>query len=130
MAVDHVRHPLAIPITQLLSRDGRIATGQILVDDEENILQCIHERCPVHTIFFSDDCELPKFLKDALPHKTSLAVVARRTAKTLFGNERRSRIFVIARTPRTFPLAQLATGHGDMLVLDNLKISENVGAVI
>ncbi len=128
--VDHLLHPLAVQVSNLLTRSGRIATRQIIIDDEQNILQFRGTGAEVQRVFLSEDhglspAEVRQFAGDA-----PSSVLARRTSKKIFGNERLSRVFAIAQMPEANSLKALPRVSGDILVLDNLKIAGNIGAII
>jgi len=128
--VDHLLHPLAVQVSTLLTREGRIAAREIIIDDEQNILQYCSTGAEVQRIFLAEDHGCSPAEIQALAGKAPVSILARRTSKKLFGNERLSRVFAIAALPRLQSLAQLPAIAGDVMVLDNLQISGNIGAII
>jgi len=84
----------------------------------------------VQRIFLSEDHACSPAELQALAGAAPVSVLARRTSKKLFGTERLSRVFAIAELPTLRSLAQLPAIAGDVLVLDNLQISGNIGAII
>jgi TrmH family RNA methyltransferase len=56
--------------------------------------------------------------------------VAKRTTKKLFENDKISRIFAIAETPKPIGLEQLKTIPKDVVVLEDVSISGNIGNII
>jgi TrmH family RNA methyltransferase len=56
--------------------------------------------------------------------------VARRTCKKLFENDKISRVFALAHTPATFGLDSLLEMPRDLVALEDLTISGNIGAIV
>ena len=128
--VDSLLHPLAEPLQQLLSKPGRLEYGMILIDDEENILAAQAAGVKLSAVFYSDDAELPETLSQALPPSSARIRLAKRTGKKLFGNERVSRLFALAATPAATPLAALAELPQDIVVLEDVSLMGNIGAMM
>lgn len=128
--VDSLLHPLAILIRQVLTRPGRIECGLILIDDEDNILQALEAGVEIHSIYYSGDEVLSPQLMRKLPSGTSVHEVARRTCKKLFENDKISRVFAIAHTPSPRRLDSLLGTSRDIVALEDLTISGNIGAVV
>jgi TrmH family RNA methyltransferase len=127
--VDSLLHPEALIIRQLLTRPGRIELNKILIDDEENILQALEAGLDVESVYYAGD----EILSDALKKKLSLRArvfeVARRTTKKLFENDKITRIFAIARTPHPIGLDAITKIEKDVVVLEDVSISGNIGAI-
>jgi tRNA G18 (ribose-2'-O)-methylase SpoU len=128
--VDSLLHPLAGPIRKLLTREGRRELNRILIDDEENILQALQAGVQIESVYFSGDDLLSGVLRGKLPGNVAVHEVARRTTKKLFENDKISRIFAIARTPRSLGLDALKGIPNDVVVLEDLSISGNIGNII
>ena len=128
--VDSLLHPLAILIRQVLARPGRIEHNLILIDDEENIMQALDAGVEIHSLYYSGDEVLSPQLIRKLPFGTSIHEVAKRTCKKLFENDKMSRVFAIAHTPTPRRLASLLTTLRDIVALEDLTISGNIGAII
>jgi TrmH family RNA methyltransferase len=128
--VDHLLHPLAVQVSSLLTREGRLATREIIIDDEQNILQYRSTGAEVQRIFLAEDHDCSPAQIQGLAGAAPVSILARRTSKKLFGNERLSRVFAIAALPKLQALQQLPGIAGDVLVLDNLQISGNIGAIV
>lgn len=127
--VNHLRHPLAITILSLLLREERQALKQIIIDDEENVLQALDAKIHLNQIITTDKNDLSSAF---LAKVTDIPIIeiAKRTSKKIFGNEKISRIFALAATPASLVLDALTTLKKDIVVLDKLSISGNIGAVI
>lgn len=127
--IDSLLHPLAGPIRKLLSRDGRRELGKILIDDEENILQALQAGVKVESIYFAGEEVISEQLRKSLPAEASVHEVAKRTTKKLFENDKISRIFAIAKMPKSIGLDALKSIKKDVVVLEDLSISGNIGNI-
>jgi tRNA G18 (ribose-2'-O)-methylase SpoU len=127
--VDSLNHPLAGPIRKLLTREGRRELNQILIDDEENILQALEAGIEIESAYFSGDDVLSETLRKNLTAGATIHEVARRTTKKLFENDKLSRVFAIAETPKPIGLEALKDIKKDVVVLEDLSISGNIGNI-
>lgn len=127
--IDSLLHPLAGPIRKLLSRDGRRDLGKILIDDEENILQAIQAGVKIESIYFAGEEVISDELRKRLPAEATVHEVAKRTTKKLFENDKISRIFAIAKMPKPIGLEVLKSIKKDVVVLEDLSISGNIGNI-
>lgn len=127
--VDSLNHPLAGPIRKLLTREGRRELNQILIDDEENILQALEAGVEIESVYFSGDDVISDALRKNLTAGATIHEVARRTTKKLFENDKLSRIFAIAEMPKPIGLEALKTIRKDVVVLEDLSISGNIGNI-
>ena len=128
--VDSLLHPLAILIRQVLTRTGRRELNLILIDDEENILQALDAGIAIHSVYYAGDEILSEELIRKLPFNVAIHEVAKRTCKKLFENDKISRVFAIAHTPETLGLDSLLEIRRDMVALEDLTISGNMGAIV
>jgi TrmH family RNA methyltransferase len=127
--VDSLNHPLAGPIRKLLTREGRRELNRILIDDEENIMQALEAGIEIDSVYFSGDDVISEALRKKLTAGATIHEVARRTTKKLFENDKLSRIFAIAETPKPVGLEALKTITKDVVVLEDLSISGNIGNI-
>jgi len=127
--VDSLLHPQALIIRQLLTRPGRIELNKMLIDDEENILQALDAGVEVETVYYAGDEIVSDTLKTKLVPKAKIYEVAKRTTKKLFENDKITRIFAIAKTPRPLGLDAVMKVQKDMVVLEDVSISGNIGAI-
>ncbi len=127
--VDSLNHPLAGPIRKLLHRDGRRELNQIIIDDEENILQALEAGVEIDSLYFAGDETVSETLRKNLTAGATIHEVAKRTTKKLFENDKISRIFAIAQTPKPVGLDALKTIKKDIVVLEDLSISGNIGNI-
>ena len=128
--VDSLLHPLAGPIRKLLTRQGRQELNQILIDDEENILQALQAGVEIESVYYAGDEVISETLRKNLTEGATIHEVAKRTTKKLFENDKLSRIFAIAETPKRIGLDVLKTITKDVVVLEDLSISGNIGNII
>ena len=127
--VDSLLHPQAILIRQLLMRTGRIELSRILIDDEENILQAIDSGVELESVYYAGDEIVSDKLKKKLSPTVNIYEVAKRTTKKIFENDKITRIFAIARTPKPIGLDAIKNIQRDMVVLEDVSISGNIGAI-
>jgi len=127
--VDSLLHPQAILIRQLLTRTGRIELSRILIDDEENILQALAAGVEIESVYYAGDEIVSDELKQKLSSKVNIFEVAKRTTKKIFENDKITRIFAIAKTPKPLGLDALSKIQRDVVVLEDVSISGNIGAI-
>jgi tRNA G18 (ribose-2'-O)-methylase SpoU len=127
--VDSLLHPQAIFIRQLLTRTGRIELSRILIDDEENILQAVASGVELESVYYAGDEIVSDELKQKLSPKVKIFEVAKRTTKKIFENDKITRIFAIAKTPKPLGLDAITKIQKDMVVLEDVSISGNIGAI-
>ena len=128
--IDSLNHPLADPIRKLLHRDGRLEMDQILIDDEENILQALEAGVEIESVYFAGDEVISDKLREKLTPGATIHEVAKRTSKKIFEKDKFSRIFAIAETPKPKGLELLKTIKRDIVVLEDLSISGNIGNIV
>ncbi len=128
--VDSLLHPMAVLIRRLLNRTERQQSGLMLIDDEENILQAVAAKVSICAVFYAGEERLSGNLKAQLPPGTPIYEIAKRTCKKLFENDKLSRCFAIAKMPTPLELDVLAAIPQDIVVLEDVAIAGNVGAMI
>ena len=114
----------------MLHRDGRREFNQILIDDEENIMQALDAGVEVESVYFAGDEVISDELRNKLTPGATIHEVAKRTTKKIFENDKMSRIFAIAETPKPKGLEMLKSIKKDIVVLEDLTISGNIGNII
>lgn len=127
--IDSLLHPLAQPIRKLLSRNGRQEMHKILIDDEENILEALKAGVEIESLYFAGDDKPSEKLLEKLPKHVSIHEVAKRTTKKIFENDKISRMFAIAKMPKPIGLEALKSIKKDVVVLEDLSISGNIGNI-
>jgi len=128
--VDSLLHPCAVLIRQLLDRKQRSTLNLFLIDDEDNILRAMSAGIAIESIFYAGDEVISGELKNKLAPGTKIHEVAKRTCKKIFENDKISRVFAIAKEPQPNTLESLANGTRDIVIVEDLSISGNVGAII
>jgi len=113
--IDSLNHPLAGPIRKLIHRDGRQEFNQILIDDEENILQALEAGVEIESVYYAGDEVISDTLREKLTPGATIHEIAKRTTKKLFANDKISRIFAIADTPKHKGLEMLKTIKKDIV---------------
>lgn len=127
--IDSLNHPLAGPIRKLLTREGRRELNQIIIDDEENILQALEAGVEIDSVYYAGDETISDELRKKLTAGATIHEVAKRTTKKLFENDKISRIFAIAITPKPLGLDVFKSIKKDIVVLEDLSISGNIGNI-
>ena len=126
--VDSLRHPVALELRRLLDHGDH---ARIVIDDEENILQALRSGgVKIERVFHTQNTALSAKLTTALPSDVRILELANRTSKKLFQTGKWARIFAVAQTPPPLDLAQLLERQGDIVVLEQVGISGNAGAII
>jgi TrmH family RNA methyltransferase len=128
--IDSLNHPLAGPIRKLVHRSGRQELNQILIDDEDNILQALEAGVEIESVYHAGDEVISDTLREKLTSGATIHEVKKRTTKKLFGNDKMSRIFAIADTPKPKGLELLKDIKKDIVVLEELGISGNIGNIV
>lgn len=128
--VDSLNHPLAGELRKLLSGSGDSLSDQIIIDDEENILQALAGKLTLTYVFTTDKNDLSQSLIKQLPSSVPLIEVAKRTCKKIFASTRHSKLFAVAKMPPPLKLETLLKMKKDIIVLDSLSITGNIGAII
>lgn len=127
--IDSPHHPAAARVADVLrSRSSRPRT--LVIDDEENIAQAIRAKVTIIAV-----CTSVSELDDALglqkkAPSADVHVFTDEVMSSLFGHERRSRVFALAHAPRPASWRDIADAPGDLVVLDAVKIAGNIGAII
>lgn len=128
--VDSLLHPLATLIRQVLTRTGRVELKLILIDDEENIMQALDAGVKIHSLYYSGGERISSKLIRKLPENVRIYEVAKRTCKKIFENDKVARLFAIAHMPPRPGLEHLLDIRRDIVVLEGLTISGNIGAIV
>lgn len=128
--VDSLLHPCAALVRQLLDRAQRSSLDLFLIDDEENIIRALSAGIVIESVFYAGDEIISSSLRDKLASGTKIYEVAKRTCKKIFENDKLSRVFAIARTPPRATIENLVQSSRDIVILEDVSISGNVGAII
>ena len=129
--IDSLNHPLAAELKAVLGPRGEDQSpARILIDDETNVIQAIAGGVGIEAVFQADQAALSDSFRAMLSPHTPIHTVARRTCKKLFETGPTSRIFAIARGPEPLRIDDLSRVCGDVVALEGLAISGNIGAII
>ena len=128
--VDSLLHPSAVELRQLLNGSQEERPRRMIIDDEENIVQALRARIKIERVFHTEDQDLSEGLKAALLPDATVHIIAKRTCKKLFETHKSSRVFAVAQTPPLPTLIEFAAFKKDIVVLENLGISGNIGAIV
>lgn len=84
----------------------------------------------VESVYYAGDEVISDELRNKLTPGATIHEVAKRTTKKIFENDKLSRIFAVAETPKPKGLELLQTIKRDIVVLEDLSISGNIGNII
>lgn len=124
--IQSVRHPLIRRIADVL-RNRSAKPKTIVIDDLENIQQAVDCGVEIESVLYEASTERPRLTGAgaAAPRYCLDGVVTR----TLFGEQKRSRVFALARAPKPESLGNLVGTTGDLVILDGVRIVGNIGAI-
>lgn len=126
--IDGLNHPLMELTRTLLRSEGVAEEGKFIIDDPENIQSALEAGIELESLFFyGDHAERHQEFLKAIPATVNSYPIRPRTCKKLFGNEKESRVFAIAKVPTKTTMADLT---GDIAILDGLRLTGNIGAII
>ncbi|MFE6733487.1 TrmH family RNA methyltransferase [Microbacterium sp. NPDC057650] len=127
--IDDQGHPALRRVADVLR--SRAATPRtLLLDDADSIDQAALSGVRVESIYST-----PKHAEEATGLRDRMSgadqfIVAEDTMRSLLPRDNASRVLALARAPRPARWADLAAASGDVLVLDGVRITGNVGAII
>lgn len=121
-----VRHPLIRCVADVL-RNRSDKPHTIVIDDLENIQQAVDCGVEIVSVFYEASTERPRLTGAGatVPRYCLDGAVTR----TLFGDQKRSRVFALARAPKQDGLRSLVRTSGDLIILDGVRIVGNIGAI-
>lgn len=128
--VDVIQHPVARRLRDVL-RSKAEKPGAILIDDEENIRQACHRGISIHSLYVSDkQVAIANRLMNDLALDVPCYLLVDSVADVPFGGEKRARVFALGLKPPVHSLSHLAEKSGDLLILDGVRLTGNIGAII
>lgn len=128
--IEEPYHHVARRISDVL-RNKSAKPKTVLIDDIENIQQAVRSGIGIDSIYVStgtssavanDMCKLAG--------NVPAYVLSHKVMGSLFGAEKRSRVFALAKVPRPKQLSDLSDSEGDIVVLDGVRLAGNIGAII
>ncbi|WP_125098933.1 TrmH family RNA methyltransferase [Leucobacter chromiireducens] len=127
--IENARHPAVRRVADVLrSRTSRART--ILIDDEENIVQAVRAGVQILTLYCSAELYEYTSRRQLVGSATDVRVLSDEVVRGLFTGEKQSRMFALARAPKAASWRNLSSAHGDLLVLDGVRIPGNIGAIL
>lgn len=126
--IDDPRDPRLRKVVELLKGKNKV-TRAVLIDDAENIVEALRHDVHLFTVFVTEGDDLGDDVLDLLPAEVDVQEISVRVSKELFGVERRSRVFALARRPRPWSVPELLDVPGDVIVLDGVRLMGNIGAI-
>jgi TrmH family RNA methyltransferase len=125
-AIDSATHPIARRIADVL-RNRTPRPSIFVLDDLENIEQAIDCGVEIDSLYLSTSADPSTFLGITadVPHH----VLDDSVTRALLGEQKRSRVFALARAPRRSSLRDLTGTTGDIIILDGVRIVGNIGAI-
>ena len=129
VVVDNVRHPAARRLTDVLrSRAARPRT--VLVEDEENIAQAIRAGVQMLAVYSTPATEIVAARLHAQVPSAARFIIDDDVVRSLLAGDKTTSVLALARAPRPASWRDVAAGPGDLLVLDGVRITGNIGAMI
>lgn len=127
--VGTVAHPAARRVRDVL-RSRAAAPRSFVVDDEDNVREAVRQGVRIEALYATAAAaDVRDAVARDLPARVARYVLADDVATALFGTERRSRFFALARRPRLPGLDEVLARPGDVVVLDGVRLVGNIGAV-
>lgn len=127
--IDDARDPAARRVADVLrSRSDRPRV--FVVDDRENIEQAVACGIELDGVYATRSAAAEGLaLVAGVGAGTPLHLLDDAVAWSLFGRQKHSRVFALARAPRPPRLGDLTGRAGDVVVLDGVRLVGNIGAV-
>lgn len=126
--IDDPRDPRLRKVVELLKGKNKV-TRAVIIDDDENIVEALRNGVHVFTLYVTEGDDVSDDVLDLLPAEVDVQELSVRVSKELFGVERRSRVFALARKPRPWTVPELLDLPGDVIVLDGVRLMGNIGAI-
>lgn len=128
--IDVVRNPVVRRLRDVL-RSKAEKPGAIIIDDEENIRQACSRGVSIHSLYLSgNQVVIANRILSDFALDVPCYVLADSVAEHLFGGEKRARVFALGLKPPVHTLAHLVDRSGDLLILDGVRLTGNIGAII
>ncbi|AXR74841.1 TrmH family RNA methyltransferase [Auritidibacter ignavus] len=127
--IDDSHHPVARRISDVL-RNRSSKPKIILIDDLENIEQAVRNNVRLDSLYMTEGSQ-PASINDTIFEYGEFPThtLSRDVADGLFGGEKQSRIFALAKAPRPAKLSDLSETESDIVVLDGVRLVGNIGAI-
>jgi TrmH family RNA methyltransferase len=114
-----------------LAKPSHSNSRTALIEDPETLTHCLESGVEFVEVYHQSDRTPPSELVELCARRrVPLTPVEVGIVGRAFKGERKPHVFGIAQVPRPLPLARLLDGPGDIVVLDGVRITGNIGAII
>lgn len=112
-------------------KPSRASVKTVLIEDAEPVLAALRAGVEVIEAYTIDEARVPDDLRALCAERgIPIRLMAPAVVNHLFKDGRKAKEFAIARVPRPARLADLRAAGGDIVVLDGVKITGNIGAIV
>lgn len=126
-SIEDTKHPAVRRVADVM-RSTASRPRTLLIDDEENIRQAVAAGVAIDSLYATPSVDGARELQSLTG--APLYLLGEGVMKGLFRNEKRARIFALARAPKLATWNDLSRQSGDLVVLDGVRIAGNIGAII
>ncbi len=114
-----------------VSKHSRSIVRTALIEDAEPILHSISAGLEFIEIYGIEDVPVSaEVLAECQDAGIPFRLMASSIVNMVFKTDKRPKVFGIARVPRPYGFDDLTGTHGDVVVLDGVKIVGNIGAIV
>ncbi|MDR1118085.1 MAG: NshR/TsnR family 23S rRNA methyltransferase [Bifidobacteriaceae bacterium] len=114
-----------------LAKPGRANAKAVLIEDPETLLQCLRSGVDFLEVYHqADRPPQPELAELCAARRVPLAPVAPAVVNRVFKADRKPHVFGAALVPRPATLGRLLEAPGDIVVLDGVRITGNIGAIV
>lgn len=114
-----------------ITKHSRAVVRTVLIEDAEPLLQSIRAGVEFTEIYGIESASLPADLLDACGEREIPArLITSTIANQIFQTEKKPKVFGVARVPRPYRFTDLEEKSGDLILLDQVKIVGNIGAIV
>ncbi|MDL9980405.1 TrmH family RNA methyltransferase [Microbacterium sp. ASV49] len=127
--VDSARHPAIRRVSDVIR--SRSATPRtLLLDDAHSIERAIHAGVGVEAIYATvKHADEAQRLHEGAP-LADRVIVSKDVMRSLLPRDNAPRMLALARAPRAARWGDISAAAGDVLVLDGVRITGNIGAIV
>lgn len=127
--IDNPRHPAVRRIADVM-RGPAERPRTFIIDDAENIAQAVECGISLDTLYATTSAVSRERLTLADDHPSvPLHILDDAVANSMFGGQRRSRVFALAQAPHPPRLQDLSAHPSDIVALDGVRMVGNIGAI-
>lgn len=124
--------PAAAQRIKDLAKPATKSKKHIFIDDIEPLLQALKSGVVFEEVFFSEHSpDLTETTLDLLQKYGTVAkIVPVETLNKIFKGDKKPKTFGVGETPTPLKMDEIAKLSGDIVLLDGVKITGNIGAII